>query len=145
MAQRKTPQEALSKWQARVSGAQQYYTAGIQASKDWAGAATAAAPARDAGLQAAIASGSIDRGINRLGTAGWRAKTMAKGPQNWAAAVAQAGPAYMQGLQRAYTYLDQADQAVSNMPRGTFQENIARMTTYLSTVHAAAQAFKQTG
>ena len=145
MATRKTPAEALQKWQQRVSGAQQYYQQGVQNSKDWAAAAQAAGPARDAGLQQAIATGSIDRGIQRLGTAGWRSKTLAKGPQNWASAVASAGPAYMTGIQRAYTYLDQADAAVANMPRGGFADNVQRMVTYVTTVHQAAQQYKQNG
>lgn len=144
MAQRKTVAQAASKWQSRVAGAQQYYSDGVQNSKDWAAAALEAAPARNAALQAAISSGSIDRGISRVGTAGWRSKTLAKGPTAWMQAVSSPTglQAYTSGLQRAYGYLDQADAAVSSLPRGGYANNRARMLAYIDAVHSASEAYK---
>lgn len=144
---RPSAQEAYAKWSARVQAGQPYYTAGVQNSKDWAAAAVAAAPARDAAIQQAIADGRIDRGIQRVGTAGWRNKTLAKGPQNWAAAVSSpaAQQAYLAGYQRLSTMLDQGEQAIASIPRGGFQANLQRMTAFSTAVHNAAQQMKATG
>lgn len=139
---RPSVQETVSRWQQGTAQAQPRYSQGIQNSKDWAGAAVAAAPARNAGLQRAIANGDIDRGIQRVGTAGWRQRTMAKGPQNWLSGVTSAGAQYTAGVQRLYSFLDSADNAVSNMPRGGFAENMARMTAYVTAVHDASQQSK---
>lgn len=142
MATRPSVQDVVTRWQQGTATAQQRYTQGVQTSKDWATLAVAAAPARNAALQQAIASGAIDRGIQKIGTAGWRAKTLAKGPQNWLTGVQASGAAYTAGVQRLYGYLDTADNAVANMPRGSFAENMARMQAYVTSVHDSATAYK---
>lgn len=145
MAGRKSIQDALQKWQSRTQGAGQFYSQGIQQSRDWAANAVAAGPARDQGLQQAMADGRIDRGIQRVGTAGWRQKTLAKGPQAWQQGVAQAGNAYAAGMARTYQMLDAGDAAIASMPRGGFANNMARMTAYLQAVHNAKEQLAATG
>lgn len=141
---RLSPQDVYTKWSQRVQGSQQYYVQGVQNSKDWAAGAVAAAPARDAGIQQAIADGRIDRGIQRKGTAGWRADTLAKGPQNWSAAVASphTQAKFVAGFGRLYQQLDAAQQAISGIPRGGLAANIQRMTTFVQTVHDVARQQK---
>lgn len=141
---RKSVQDATTKWQQRVAQSGQFYTQGVQnPNVDWAGAAVAAASRRNAGLQRAIADGRIDAGIQRAGTAKWRQGAVNKGAQNWATNTPKAAPAYSQGLTRVYGYFNAADAAVSNMPRDTREQRIARANTFLRTVGEQADAFKE--
>lgn len=139
---RKSPQAATEKWQRRVSQAQQDYTTGVQNATGWADRAVAAAGRRNAGLQNAIAQGTIDAGIQRTGDAGWKNKTVAKGPANWAAGVAKAAPAMLAGQQKLAGFLSAGDAAVANMPRDTVEQRTARAQAYQLAVHRAAQAAK---
>jgi|SRR5579859_2710699 len=139
---RKTPQQATDKWQRRVAQAGQDYTAGVQNATGWADKAVAAAGRRNAGLQQAIASGTIDAGIQRTGDAGWKNKTVAKGPANWAAGVAKAAPAMLQGQQKLSGFLSAGDAAVASMPQDTVEQRLARANAYALAVHNAAQSAK---
>lgn len=139
---RKSPQAATDKWQRRVAMAGQDYAAGIQNATGWAQNSQAAAGRRNAGLQQAIANGTIDAGIQRTGDAGWKTKTVAKGPANWTAGVAKAQAAMLSGQQRLAGYLAAADAAVANMPRDTVDQRTARAQAYQLAVHRAAQAAK---
>jgi len=139
---RKTPQAATDKWQRRVAQAGQDYATGIQNATGWADKSVAAAGRRNAGLQSAIANGTIDAGIQRTGDAGWKTKTVAKGPANWTSGVAKAAPAMLAGQQRLSGYLAAADAAVANMPTDTPEQRAQKSMTYQLAVHRAAQAAK---
>lgn len=139
---RKSPQAATDKWQKRVAVAQQDYASGVQAATNWAERAVAAANRRNAGLMRAIQNNTIDAGIQRTGDAGWKAKTVAKGPTNWAAGVAKAAPAMLAGQQKLAGYLASADAAVANMPSDTPEQRAERSRVYQLAVHAAAAQAK---
>lgn len=140
---RKSVSDAVAKWQQRVSQSGQFYTAGVQnPGVDWAGPAVAAGARRDAGLQQAMADGRIDAGIQRAGTAKWRANAISKGAQAWTTNTPKAAPAFSAGLQRVYGYFNAADQAVASMPRDTREQRIARASEFLRTVGSQADAFK---
>lgn len=143
---RKSVQDAVSKWQSRVQQSGQFYQQGVSNPQvDWAGPAVAAAPRRNAGLQQAISDGRIDAGIQRAGTAKWRAGATSKGVQAWTTNTPKAAPAYQAGLTKVYSYFNAADQAVANMPRTTRAERIARATAFLSEVGNQADAAKTSG
>lgn len=143
---RKSVADAVSKWQNRVAQSGPYYQAGVNNPQvDWAGPAVAAAPRRNAGLQQAIADGRIDAGIQRAGTARWRAGASTKGVQAWTTNTPKAAPAYNAGLTRVYGYFQEADAAVSSMGRTTRAERIARAATFLATVGEASDRAKAQG
>jgi len=141
---RKTIAEAVSKWATRVAQSGPFYQAGVQNPQvDWAGPAVAAADRRNAGLQAAIASGRIDAGIQRAGTAKWRANTLAKGVSAWTTNTPKAAPQFQAGLTKVYQYFTQADAAVANMPTTTRQDRVSKASAFLLAVGAAADQAKQ--
>lgn len=143
---RTTITDAVSKWKSRVAQSGQYYQAGVSNPQvDWAGPAVAAADRRNAGLQAAIANGTIDAGIQRAGTAKWRANTLAKGVSAWTANTPNAAPAYQAGLTKTYQYFNTADAAVAGMPTTTRADRIAKAGAFLAAVGAAADQAKQQG
>lgn len=135
-----TPQEAQRRWQTGVQQRQGNYTAGVQNPRhDWATRATDAIPAMVAGVQQAHTDGRIARGIADAGTAKWKSRTLAKAA-NWSQAASDQTVLgkVLTGFTKLFGYLDTADNAISNMPRGTFAENMARSTAYLTSVHNSA-------
>ena len=138
----KTPDQAAAKYGRRVQGAAQDYTQGVQNATGWAANAIAAGPRRNAGLQAAIASGSIDRGIQSKGDAGWQAATLAKGPAAWTASVAKAQPAYQAGMTRAMSYQQAAQAATAGIDTTTVAGRLQKAQVWAQTVHQQSQAHK---
>ena len=137
----KTPDQAAAKYGRRVQASAQDYQQGIQNATGWAANALAAAPRRNAGLQAAIASGAIDHGIQRKGDAGWQAATLAKGPAAWTAAVAKAQPNYQAGMTRAMAYQQAAAAATAGIDTTTLAGRLQKSQVWQQTVHQqAAQA-----
>jgi hypothetical protein len=137
--------DVVAKWQRNTGNAQQYYTAGVQRATGWADAAVAAGPRRDAGLQAAIADGRINAGITRVGDAGWKSKTLAVGPANWAAAVQKSGDAFARGLNTVYGMLQTAQSATSSIDTSTFEGRMQKMVEHARAMHDAAVARKRGG
>lgn len=148
MARNVSLQDAIAHWKSGVASKQANYTKGVGSSKDWAAAATTpqAIQARNQGLQAAMTNGTIEAGINRLGTGRWQAQTIAKAA-NWQNGVnsPQAQQNAQAGFTRLYGYLSTAQSAIAGTPRGGINENIARMTAFVQSMHASAQADKQAG
>lgn len=72
--------EFLKRYQSGISGAGSKFQSGVNNSDDWAGnyASPDAQQRMADGLSAAIAEGRPAAGAQALGTAGWRAKTVAK-------------------------------------------------------------------
>lgn len=138
----KSAQEAGDKYGTRVTGAGPDYTKGVQNASSWTEGALAAAPRRNAGLQAAIASGAIDRGIQATGDSGWKTKTLAKGPQNYTQSVAQAKPAYVQGMTQAMQYQQAAQQATAGMDTSTLEGRIAKSAAWQRAVAEAKRQAK---
>lgn len=130
--------DTITKWKARTATSQQAYTNGINNAQDWASAAVAAGPARDAGLQAAIADGRIDRGIQDYGTAKWKAVTAAKGPAAWLNGVNNATAAATAGFQTLFNDINNV--RTSLPPRGDIEANIARSAAMSRGMHAAKLA-----
>lgn len=137
----KTPDQAASKYARRVQGAAQDYQQGVQQATGWAANSLAAAPRRNAGLQAAIANGTIDRGIQNTGDAGWQAATLAKGPAAWTASVAKAQPAYQAGMTKAMSYQQAAQAATAGIDTSTLAGRLQKAQVWAQTVaHQAAAA-----
>lgn len=140
-----TAQQALQRWQQGTQTALPRYTQGVANSADWAGNFAAAEPQMIANLTQALNSGHVTRRVQAVGTAGWRTKTQAKA-QNWVAGVssAQAAQNYQTGYGILTGYITTAQSAIASTPRGTLQQNISRMTQFVTSVHDQAQARKQT-
>lgn len=137
--------DVVAKWQRNTSNAQQYYQAGVQRATGWAEAAVAAGPRRDAGLQQAIADGRINAGIQRVGDAGWKTKTLAVGPANWSAAVQRSGDAMAKGMQTVYGMLQAAQSATSGIDTSTFEGRMSKMVEHARAMHEQAVARKRGG
>lgn len=128
----------VTKWQTNTAASRQAYIDGINNSSNWAENAVAAGPARDAALQAAIASGKIDRGIQNLGTAKWKQITAAKGPAAWLNGVQNGTQNATDGFT---TLFNDINSVRGTLPaRGDIEANIARSAAMQRGLHAAKLA-----
>src|SRR5258707_12876140 len=76
----KTAQQAAANWIGSAGRAQTEWASGVQGyTGDWAGATTRQQGAMLSNLTQAITNGSWAAGVNRVGTAGWKARTVDKG------------------------------------------------------------------
>ncbi len=90
-----------AKWKRRTATAAQEYTDGVtNPSRSWSQATQAAAPAFAAGVQAAVARGAFQRGVQSAGDQAWQQGATTKGPTRWTEGTALAEPAYTTGFGR---------------------------------------------
>jgi hypothetical protein len=130
----KTAQQAAANWAASAGRAATDWATGVQGyTGDWAQATTSQQSVMQSNLNQAISSGAWAAGVNRRGTAGWKAATVAKqtnfttGFQAGAANQAAAAQKIMSALANI----------VPNLPaRGTYEQNKIRSTTLMDALHA---------
>jgi hypothetical protein len=120
----KDPSVAAKKWSTRAQAAGADYTSGVaNTQKDQAALAVAAAPVWAQSVQTAAANGTFAKGVNKAGTAGWKAGVAAKGAQRYPQGVGAGGPNYQAGVTPYFT-------ALSNLqlpPRGVKGTNMQRV------------------
>ena len=105
----------VDKWSRRASQAGPDYAAGVKSPrKDWAQATTDAKDAQAAGIQAAIAAGSFEKGVAEAGTGKWQRKAIAVGAQRFGPGVAAAKADYQSGFSPYAAVI----QGVALPPRG---------------------------
>lgn len=130
----KTAQQAAANWAASAGRASADWSAGVQAySGDWAGATTRQQSVMQQNLNTAINSGAWANGVNRVGTAGWKQRTIDKAPnfqQGFQAGAARQAAA-------AQKIMSALNNIVPNLPaRGTYEQNKIRSTTLMDALHA---------
>ena len=130
----KTAQQAATNWAASAGRAQTQWQQGVEGyNGDWAGATVSQQGAMLTNLTQAVNSGKWSRGVQAVGTAGWKSKTVSKaanfGVGFTAGAQAQAASAakIMNALQSIVPSLP---------PRGTFEQNKIRSTSLMDQLHA---------
>jgi hypothetical protein len=127
------------KWARVVQGRGQDYADGVQNPRtDWKQATIAAAPAQAAGIQAALANKSFEKGVNRVGTAGWQAAAVNKGPRRWQEGVALAVSSYANNFAK-YANIIKTTTLPARGPVGDAR-NIQRVATIADALHKAKVA-----
>ena len=90
----KTASQSSGKWQSNSqSGANNYVRGAQETTKDQAALAIAAKANWKAGLDAAVAAGSFEKGLQRSGKSGWIAGVTEKGAANYGTGVGAAASA----------------------------------------------------
>jgi hypothetical protein len=130
----KTAQQAASNWQQSAGRAATAYVAGVQGfTGDWAGATIAQEAVMVANFQQAIASGAFTRGVQAVGTSGWKAATEAKS--------ANYSTGFQAGANNQSAAITKIMSALGNIvpslpPRGTYEQNKVRATSLMDQLHA---------
>ncbi len=112
----KSASEVAGKYSRRGSDASQDYTDGVaNTSKDQSGRAIAAKKIYEDALREAFARDAYAKGLQKVGTAGWKAGVAKTGAGRYAEGVGGAAEAYAAGS----APYDAARKAADNLPRGT--------------------------
>ena len=130
----KTAQQAAANWIGSAGRAQADWSAGVQNySGDWAGATTRQQNVMLQNVTAAISNGTWAAGVNRVGTQGWKSRTVDKAT-NYATG-------FQAGASRQASAIAKIIQAEQNIvgalpPRGTYDQNKLRATAVMDGLHA---------
>lgn len=130
----KTAQQAAANWVASAGRAATAYQQGVEGyTGDWAGATTRAQSAMQIAWDQAVASGLWAAGVNRVGTAGWKADTVARIP-NYSTGFQAGAQKQAAAAQKIMAALGNI---VPNLPaRGTYDQNKTRATALMDSLHA---------
>lgn len=130
----KTPQQAAQAWRESAGRAATNYSDGVQSFQgDWAGATTAQQSAMLTNYQQAVSSGRWSQGVQRVGTQGWKSRTVAK--------VGNYSTGFQAGASRQEQAIGKIIAAEQNIvgslpPRGTFEQNVQRSVAMQQALHA---------
>ena len=119
-------------WTASSGVASTNYKTGVQnTTKDWAGLTTAAQGLMQANWLAALPTWAAR--VNAVGTAGWKQATIDKAP-NFVTGFTAGASNYQAAAQKISTALSGIIPSLP--PRGTYEQNLNRLTTELNAMHA---------
>lgn len=133
----KTLEQTLARWQAGAAAGQAAFSEGVQnTTVDVVGRAIAAQGAMLAGVQEAVTSGRWARELQRVGTSGWKEKTIAKAA-NYGVGVQAGAQNYSTAMQTWLPRITSAANAAKAMPGTTLQQRLARSTYFATTLYNA--------
>lgn len=130
----KTAQQAAQNWLNSAGRASADYQAGVeQYSGDWAGATTRQQNTLVSNWNASVTSGRWAAGVNRRGTQGWKAATVAK--------IGNYSTGFQAGASRQASAIAKILAAEANIvgslpPRGDYAQNKQRANSFMDQMHA---------
>jgi hypothetical protein len=132
-----TPQESVQKWQQRTAASTQDYVAGINR--------VSSAPGEAAARQADVYLANVQAAVNK-----WKKNVAAVSLTDWQRAAIDLGaPRIATGVNAATAKtllaternFQNIDNALAGLPpRGTFEQNMARMNQFVTKLHQESQA-----
>jgi len=132
MAIRLTPQESTQKWMQRTQAAVPEYVQGVNRVSTAPGEQAAAqADAYIAGVQAAL--NKWKRNVAAVSLADWKDRAANIGGPRIAAGVNAAMEKTLRATERNFQNIDNALAGLP--PRGTFDQNVQRMTQFVTRLH----------
>lgn len=130
----KTAAQAAQNWEQSAPRASQAYQDGVNNySGDWANATISQRAVLVQNFNAALNRGDWDRGVQAVGTQGWKSRTQAK-IQNYSTG-------FTAGAQRQAAAIAKIVQAEQNIvpnlpPRGDYNANKQRASAFMDAMHA---------
>lgn len=140
MAKTKDAASVSAKWGRRTASAGQEYLEGVQNPRtSWSAAARAAAPAYNAGVQAAIGRNAFEKGVAAAGDTAWQAGATDKGPARFSEGVQIGTPAYQEGVAKVLQTIN-STQLPPRGPTGSPQniQRVAAIATALRKMKTGA-------
>lgn len=124
----KSAAKTAEKWKRRVAGAGADYKDGVQnPSRDWETEALKAKARYESEMQKSIAEGRREKGIQKTGSAGYKANTVAKSDR-WATGVNGAEGKFSSAMGEVLAFEQQVQNEVNAMPSTTLEDRLARST-----------------
>lgn len=132
MAVKKSAADAASAWVSGMQNATSNYTAGVQAVKVSPGQLAAAAAPKWA-ANVAAAQPKFAANVAAVSLSAWQSDTINKGAPRLATGATNAQPKMQAFMTK---FIPQLTNIVGSLPaRGTYDQNINRLTSYLNAVH----------
>lgn len=127
----KTPQAGADAWAASSGSAQTAFTDGVQSTQvDVVARAIAQQNVMQANFAEAVSSGRWARRLNEVGTAGWKARTIAKAA-NYGTGIAAGKDRYAAAAAKLYPYIAQGQTMIAAMPKGNIGASKARAAAWI--------------
>lgn len=122
--------EIAAKWKRNTAGSVQSYKAGVEAVTVAPTEKAAAAVDRYVeGTVRAAEDGSFVEGCKSVSLEAWKARTVGAGAERIGKGVADAEPRVQEFLGQLLPHAERVSQEVSQMPKGTIDDSIARAST----------------
>lgn len=126
----------VQKWTRVTPTRQDDYRVGVQnPRRPWADATIQAANSWAAGVQAAVANGTWQAGVQKAGNTTWQQGALTVGVQRWAQGVQAAGDRYRAGFE-PYANVIRATDLPARGPKGD-PANIERVRAIATALHQA--------
>lgn len=133
----KTLEATVTRWQQGAGGAQQAFTDGVQnTTVDVVGRAIQNQAGYVQGVLDAANSGRWAGNLQRVGTAGWKAKTVAKAA-NYGVGITAGADNYSSAMGTWLPRINSAAAAAKGMPGATIDQRIARSAYVQRTLYNA--------
>jgi len=130
----KSAQQAASNWTGASGRATTAFAEGVQSfSGDWAGATVSQQATMVSNWQQSIANGQWARGVQAVGTAGWKAATQAK-QTNYTTGYSAGGQNFQVAIGKIMNFLGSAVPALP--ARGDINQNLDRARALALALHA---------
>lgn len=137
-------QQWLQKWGTNLNASGTYIKNGVQRVQTAPGVSAAAASDRMLqGVQASIANGTWQRNVSKVSLQDWQNAMINKGIPRLAQGVTQAQTTKVNSVTALLSAVDTASAAANQLPKGGLEQGIARATTFMRAMSAAAP--KKTG
>ena len=138
MPVRFTPTQAADRWIRGVTNSRQTYIDGVnRVQTNPADAAIAAQQDMITNWNEAINSGRWTDGLRRTTLQGWKDACINRGAERLTAGAQSARPRMVSFYQRLFPIIQQGIDAIDAMPKGTFEQRMARFRRYAETLHNA--------
>lgn len=125
------PQQVAQNWANNLSAATQKITQGVQAvTVAPTQLAAQQASAYLAGVQQAVSSNRWQNSLQAVSLSQWQAATVSKGVPRIATGAQAAVPKMTSFMQQLLPYVSQLQQSLQSTPRGSLEQNIARMNAW---------------
>lgn len=136
-----SPSAGADAWSNAGGQAATKYQAGVNGfTGDWAGATKSQQGVMLSNINQAVTSGRWAAGIDRVGTAGWKSRTVAK-VGNYTNGYTSGKDAYLAAAQKLYPYIAQGQQQVKQMPKGSLADAKARASFWIDYMAAGKGSF----
>lgn len=133
----KSLEQTVSRYQQGASGAQAAFQAGIEGTTvDVVGRAIQNQAALLSGFNEAVNSGRWAQSLQRVGTSGWKSRTVAKAA-NYSVGIAAGLDSYQTAMQTWLPRINSAAAAALAMPGATIDQRIARSSYLQRTLYNA--------
>ena len=132
--------QTVQRWKDAAGSGQTRYVEGVQGTTvDVVQRAIASQQKLLTNFQQAISSGFWARRLGEVGTAGWKAATVAKAA-NYSVGINAGAPKYQAAMQTWLPIIQAAAASVKSTPAVTFQDSLNRMTNFATALHNAKLA-----